>query len=411
MSSSPVEGSEARLDAPEEEPSPPQRLYLHIGLPKSGSTFLQSILGTNRAVLKEHGYIYPFVRQEGMFHAAVEMAGNPAVWGLDEDEIRGTFERHLRRGRRQGGVIVISHEIFAAASDEKLEAIAEQVAEFEVHVVVTVRNTGRTITAQWQEQAKNGHLDTFDEFSGRLLEELSEEGAPLHGFWRAQNFAWLLERWSRLAPPERMHVVVTPVRDSGPDTLWRRFAEAIGLPPEVVDLSEVPRRNESLGVAQILLLHQVVEALDGRLVQPWYSRVVKRWFAQTLLSAVPGPKPVTPAPVAGPLAEATQVWVDFVRAQGYDVHGDLDELLPEVPAADARHPDRVEPVEMLEGLPGVLADMLVRTKDLRVTIEELEAQNRSITEERDSLAARLLELTEPQEPPETPVRRRRWRPF
>ena len=47
-----------------------QRLYLHVGLPKSGTTFLQALLAKNRGRLKESGFIYPFVRPEGMFHAA-----------------------------------------------------------------------------------------------------------------------------------------------------------------------------------------------------------------------------------------------------------------------------------------------------------------------------------------------------
>jgi len=395
MSQPQVADSDATHEAREAEP---QRLYLHIGLPKSGSTFLQSVLGSHRAVLREHGFVYPYVRQEGMFHSAVEMAGNAASWGLDENDIRGTFAHLLRRGRRLGGTVLISHELFGVARPERIEAIREQLDGFDVHVVVTVRNTGRTITAQWQESVKNGRNESFEEFTSDLLRTIpDDDGGALRGFWRPQNLGWLLERWRPVAPPARTHVVVTPVRDAGPDELWRRFAEAIAFPADAVDLSQVPPRNESLGVPQIAFLRLVLDALDGRLQQPWFSRVAKRWFAQSLLSTVPAPKPVTPAPVAEALTGVTRTWIDFVRREGYRVYGELDELLPEPPRAGSPHPDDVLPADMLQGLPGVVAEMLVHTRDLRMQVSELRTSQMELIKERDELAHALE------------ARRRPWR--
>ncbi len=60
-----------------------QRLYLHVGLPKSGTTFLQGLMANNRTRLKEVGYIYPFIRRETMFHTAVELRGQHERWGLE----------------------------------------------------------------------------------------------------------------------------------------------------------------------------------------------------------------------------------------------------------------------------------------------------------------------------------------
>jgi hypothetical protein len=340
-----------------------------------------------------------------MFHSAVEMAGNAAYWGLDPDDIQGTFAHLLRRGRRLGGTVVISHELYGAAKPEQIEAIREHLDGFDVHVVVTIRNVGRTITAQWQERVKNGRRESFEEFTTQLLRHIPEDDGPLRNFWRPQNPGWLLDRWRVVAPPNRTHVVVTPVRDAGPDELWRRFCGAIGFPADVVDLSSVPRSNESLGAPQIAFLRQVTDALDGRLEQPWFSLVAKRWFAQTLLGTVRSPKPVTPAPVAEILTGVTRTWIDYIRTTGYQVYGDLEELLPETPPAGSPHPDDVTPGDMLVGLPGVVAEMLLRARDLNITVGRLEAEKGSVIEERDRLAARLEELSA------RAVRRRRWWPF
>jgi hypothetical protein len=389
--------------SPDSGDGAPQRLYFHVGLPKSGSTYLQSVLGGNRGALKAAGYAYPYVRQEGMFHAAVEMAGSAARWGLDPDEIRGTFAHLLRRGRRLGGTVVLSHEIFGAASRDQVRAMADELAGFEVHLVVTARDLGRTVTAGWQEQVKNGNPRSFQDFADELLAHLPADPADSRDFWPAQNLYRLLDRWELMVPPERMHVVTCPRSGAAPDLLWRRFAEAIGLPHDAVDLSEVPTRNESLGTAQIALLRNVLTSLDGRLEQPWFSRIAKRWFAQTLLSQVPSRKPKAPGPVVERLSAVSSAWVAGIRAGSYQVHGDLDELLPETVDSDLRHPDDVTAAEMLEGLPDVVADMLLRTRDLRVELAELDDRNRELVAERDRLEGRLVELSAAHEA------RGRWR--
>lgn len=388
------------------DPDGPQRLYLHVGLPKSGSTFLQSVLAGNRAALKQHGYIYPFVRHEGMFHAAVEMAGRPQRWGLAPEDVAGTFARLLRRSRRLGGTVVISHEIFGGADAGQIQVIGELLEGFEVHLVVTARDLGRTITAEWQETVKNERRHSFAEFADGILESIpsgpeDDEAA----FWPSQNLASLLARWQALAPPERIHVVVCPSRGADPGLLWTRFADALGLDPDVADLSGVPVRNESLGSAQIGLLRQVLTALDGRLEQPWHSRVFKRWFAQTVLSQARSAKPVTPPDVVQRLARVSEQWIERIGSGGFAVHGDLADLLPGTVDTHAPHPDDADITELAADLPRVIADMLVRVKDLRVEVERLTAEKEQAEALNETLLTELSELREER------ARRPRWWPF
>ncbi len=388
----------------------PQRLYFHVGLPKSGSTYLQTVLGNHRSELREAGHVYPFVRQEGMFHAAVEMAGKPSRWGLRREDIDGTFAHLLRRGRRLGGIVLVSHEIFGSATRDQIARMAPLLEDFEVHLVVTARDLGRTATAEWQEQVKNGHPRPFSAFVADLLSHLPEDLGDTSRFWRSQNLRNLLDRWQTLVPAERIHIVTCPRSGTAPDLLWRRFAEAVELRPDVVDLATVPTRNESLGTAQIAFLRRVVTALDGRLVQPWFSRVAKRWFAQTLLSGVGGSaKPVTPALVAERLAAVSAAWVEEIRAGGFQVHGDLDELLPDIAADGVPHPDEATDAEMLEGLPEVVAEMLLRAGDLQRDLTEVRVRNDELSASCERLEARVAELTEELEA--RTGRRRWWAPF
>lgn len=365
----------------------PQRLYFHVGLPKSGSTYLQTVLSHHRTELREHGYVYPFVGREGMFHSAVEMAGVPERWGLDAAAIEGTFARLLRRGRRHGGTVVLSHEIFGAATPEQVERIASDLADFEVHVVVTARDLGRTVTAAWQEEVKNGRPRSFAAFSKRLVQDAAGAGVvPAEGtFWRSQHLPAVLAAWAAVAPPERVHLVLCPPPGAAADLLWQRFAAALDLAPDVVDLSRIPVRNESLGAAQVALLREVLEAVGDRLEQPWHSRVAKRWFAQTLLSGVPSAKPVAPADLTERLALIAADWIEQVGTSGLQIHGDLDDLRPRPVAPDTPSPDDVRPEDVLRGLPGVLAEMLVRVRDLAEERDALRAERDALRVERDAL--------------------------
>ncbi len=370
----------------------PQRLYFHIGLPKSGSTYLQAALGNHREALKERGFVYPFVRQEGMFLAAVEMVGSAPRWGQDPDDVAGTFAHLLRRGRRLGGTVVISHEIFGSAKPAQVEAMREMLEDFEVHVVVTARDLGRTATAQWQEQVKNGEADTFAEFTAGLLEDLPDDPADDARFWRAQNLGRLLERWSVVAPPERTHVVPCPPSGAPQSQLWERFADALGLAHDSVDLAQVPRSNESLGTAQVALLREVLVEVGDRLPQPWHARIAKRWFAQTLLTRGRSAKPSTPTELAARLTPVSQHWIDTVRTGGFRVHGDLDDLLPVAGPAGSPHPDDVDRAAQLDALPEILAEMLVRVREVSERAAALDHEVAALSSERDALAEELAEL-------------------
>ena len=347
-----------------EHPQPRQRLYLHVGLPKSGTTFLQGLMANNRTRLKERGFVYPFIRRETMFHTAVELRGQHERWGLEPEKIDGTWQLVLGRIRSFGGVGIVSHELLAAATPDQVQRVARDTADLELHVVVTARDLSRQATALWQEEVKNGRRWSFEDFSGSLFDgdELGDSG-----FWRSQHLASVLARWGVVVPPERMHVVIVPRSSKDPLELWRRFADAIGLDPGSLDLELQPRANESLGAAQVALLRQVVTALDGRLGQPHYAHVVKRFFAQTQLSGITSPRPVTPPELRGQLDRVARQWVEDIEDRGYAVHGELSELVPSAgPVTEgAAHPDDVHAEELLQGLPEVIAEMLVEIAVLR----------------------------------------------
>jgi hypothetical protein len=128
-----------------------RRVVLHVGLPKTGTTFLQAVLAGHRDALRDVGVLYPFVRPAAMFLGAVEVRGSHDKFGLTAVDVAGTWAALCERATSYDGVSVISHEILGGAEPQEIAVALAPLDDVEVDVVVTARDLGRQATAHWQE--------------------------------------------------------------------------------------------------------------------------------------------------------------------------------------------------------------------------------------------------------------------
>jgi len=341
----------------------PKRVYLHVGLPKTGTTFLQGVLATNASRLREHGLLYPLEHREAMFHAAVDLRGSYDRWGFDERRVSGAWDRLAAQVRQFDGSALISHEILSSAPSEQVSKALADIGDAEPHVVLTVRDLGRQIAAYWQEEVKDGRVITFAEFLGRIRDDLNA-GKFRAAFWRSEHPIQVLRRWADGLPPGNVHVVVAPPPGADRDELWRRYADAVGIDAAACSTETGLPANVSLGAAQSALLRDVNEALDGRIVRPPYTYVVKRFFAQSVLTQQKAPRLTIPADVYEPARALSETWVHKIEAAGYTVHGDLAELLPVPPPGDAP-PVEVAVEDRYAAATDAIAELLVEITRLR----------------------------------------------
>ena len=339
---------------------PPQRVVLHVGLPKTGTTYLQALLAHHRDALREAGVLYPFVKPQAMFLGAVEVRGSREKFGLTEADVAGTWQALCDRARSHEGTSVISHEILGGADPDEIAAALSPLAGLDVDVVVTARDLGRQATAHWQEEVKLGDTRSFADLEREQYRADVPDGpGERPHFWHAQDHAAALRRWSTVVPATRVHLVTCPPPGAAADVLWRRFAEAAAIPPDALDPRETDSAsgaNRSLGAAQVRLLREVLVALEGRVGQPDHAHVVKRRFAQQTLAARAG-APARPTPeLAAYLAERSAGWAQAIEQRGWLVHGDLADLAVQEPEP-GEHPDEV-PADDL-GTPEDLASMLL----------------------------------------------------
>ncbi len=373
-----------------------RKVVLHVGVPKSGTTFLQANLARHRSALREAGVLVPGLKERA-FLAALDVRGTHAAWGRRRSEVAGAWDDLCRKARRHDGTTVITHELFAGASVHQVVAALTMLRGLEVHVVVTARDLARQVTAEWQEGVKHGRRLTFEEFRSRVVEGDAADGANDHArrFRASQDLPGVLARWSCDLPATQVHVVCCPPPGGDPGILWERFGDAVGFAarryaPSDADSTSL---NASLGPDEIDLLRRVNVALDRRIVQPEQGELVKRLYAQRLLAPHATARPAVPLEMYDDLAVVGERWVKEIDAAGYVVHGDVTELVPVAPAQRSPHPDEVDPRAQVRSAAAATAELLVELQRTRADVARLEAEAKQSRKRRKALKERLRAAT------------------
>jgi hypothetical protein len=313
-------------------------VFLHIGPPKTGTSYLQDTLGAWQQELLETGVLYPGDPANIHFLAALDARGNVAhgIQAGEDDADRahavGAWSRIVATARAFGKTTVISHEIFASADDEHAAAAVHDLDGTDLHLVLTARDPARQIMSAWQQRVRQGSTRPF----ATVASTLRRRGTLAPG----QDVARLLHVWGRDLSPDHVHVVTVPPSGSDPTILWKRFASVVGIDAARFDTSRTERSNEALGWAELETLRRVNVALDGRISQPYFSEVVSQFFAREVMTGLATSSKAALPQDLRPLADnIAQVWTDTIRTAGYDVVGDLDDLCPRPPDGGSSRPN------------------------------------------------------------------------
>lgn len=326
-------------------------MVLHVGVPKSGTTYLQGLLAANRDRLRAAGILYPFIHPGAMFRGAVEVRGSHDKFGFSAADVAGEWAALCARAREHDGTTIISHEVLAGANREQVRDALEPLAGIDVHIVVTARDLGRQAVAHWQEEVKLGATYSFAEFEETQLRRDTgagrgpDDGGLRPHFWYAQDFVDCLQRWGGRMGEGRLHLVPVPGPGAEPEELWTRFAAAAGISPRAVDTTHHGSANPSLGTAEIALLRAVNAELGDRLDRRTYLQQVKQAYAEGELAKRPGPRPRSPYDLGEVFGPATASWLRQVEQAGVVVHGDPHDLTPVLAGEDDPRPDDVEITE------------------------------------------------------------------
>lgn len=223
-------------------------VFLHVGTPKSATTYIQDSLWSNRKELRALGLQMPLAHQ--LAHWRVGMhARSLGVDGGREFPVE--FGRFLSRTEEWDGDILLTTEILCALGPKQTKLFVDLIKADEVHVIITARDFVRQVTAEWQQHIRGGSIRPLEDFVSDI-----KKRDPNLWFWRVQDIDAIAARWAEAVPAHRIHLVTVPKTSDDPELVWKRFCSVVGVDPNRVP-PRVDQSNVSLGYLQAESLRRI----------------------------------------------------------------------------------------------------------------------------------------------------------
>ena len=129
-------------------------IHLHIGEPKSGTTYLQAMLDENRKALEAAGLLTPGPREQiRAAQDAIRRRSDGELWQALADKLLAW----------SGPTALVSMETLCRAHPSAVKRAVNAFGDAEVRVHVTARDVLRSLPAQWQQSTQHRKTWTWPE--------------------------------------------------------------------------------------------------------------------------------------------------------------------------------------------------------------------------------------------------------
>lgn len=355
-----------------------KRAFIHVGAPKTGTTFIQGVLWQNRTSLRAAGLHILGQSRGDHYRAGHDIRELP----YDPDDPRpdwaGSWKAMANLAiASEAANVVISDEHLASLTPEQAGRAVEALQPREVHVVYATRNLARLLPSEYQEYVKHRSKLKFAEWSKRVF--ASRERGPGRWFWSVHDPVDVVERWATALPITRLHVVTMPPPGSDRLELWRRFAGVVGVDPEAATEFEVSG-NDSLGLAESELLRRVNVVLPEEFPRWHHAGLARDVLASTILAPRSrSGRPKVPPRIQKLVLQRTETNIAGLAAAGCEVIGDLSELrvTDEFSASQPDPTDEEVLDTAVEAISGLLMQMARMRDDRRQAEGRLRRQIQS----------------------------------
>jgi hypothetical protein len=203
-------------------------LTVHVGLEKTGTTFLQHGLSALRPTMRQQGIEYPgrAHAQHGPVRDLLGIRSRLCDDSLLAGAAAGTWaELHDELTAHRGDAI-ISCEYLSWATADEARHVLEQLPADHVRIVVTARALRRTLPSLWQEQVRHGETRCPHDWLDQAVRPAVDGAASTDRLFRADPVS-VIRRWTEAGADD---LAIVPTDGAGQD-FFPHFLEACGLPP------------------------------------------------------------------------------------------------------------------------------------------------------------------------------------
>jgi hypothetical protein len=342
------------------EPLPDRSVLAHVGMHKTGTTAMQSVLASLRPELAADGVTYPGDREA---HHVEARALTRSTLGWQTAPVPppdpGVWNHFAAAIRRSPDRVVFSSEFFSSATEPQIHQMVDDIDD-RLHIVIGVRNLGPVAVSSWQQTLKQGRISTLDSWLQSNFQRGAPEDAPKF-FWAKFDPAAAVTRFANAAGAERVTVVVLHEGDRA--MLPNTFEQLLGLPEGRLAGHNAPRSNRGLTTIEAEVVRQVNVLLRGKLEWREYDALVRNGAIRRMVeNRSPKPderKPELPGWISDEVAVEGQRVAEAISAAGVRVIGDLGDLIAPVPTTPSDSPEADEtviPVDaMVEAVVGAVA--------------------------------------------------------
>ena len=242
------------------KPSSSQKtIFLHIGVPKTGSSTIQKGLYHNQKRLRRNGFLYPRsgligTNHKNIFFQLTSMEDHRAKYtpgaGNLEELAKEISETRFNK-------IMISAEHFALFNSSQIKTLQNALNPFLTKVIVYLRRQDQVIQSGWSQNAKR--LVTKKSLDQNIDEEISTNKSVYH-------YDYLLKKWAKAFGKENLILrIFEPDNLSG--HIFHDFLKTCGI--ESPDKFPIPiSTNVSPGYRTLGLIQEISNRIDFENIDP-----------------------------------------------------------------------------------------------------------------------------------------------
>jgi len=227
-------------------------VYLHIGLPKTGTSSIQKSLFQNEDLLLRNGVLVPKtgrVTQQSATHhnLSFQLIDDPRF-----RESKGTWGDLVNEiNQSSAETIILSSDILSGMKKSKLKEIRKYIGNHKIKIVIYLRRQDDLLQSIWAQNIKNSYLENFYlDFDKWILDRNNYK-----------NYHFLINNWGSIFGKENITIRIFEKKQLN-GILFNDFLKTCNIQnSEIYEPSE--NQNITPGIKTIFIIKEMKTRLVG----------------------------------------------------------------------------------------------------------------------------------------------------